>query len=128
MDGTYPMRALDCFADIPALEKLNLVAIKPENRSTDFLYTLPKLREFNFDAGLFATEEIAQIAAEHPELRGKYLCAYADDYSDGIRVSGYRKPTLHLPKDQKRLEKYAAEFEALVEQHKAELSPEHRRK
>ena len=120
IDGSYPMRTLECFADIPALEILELYDIKPDDRSTSFLEKLPMLRQFNFDAGMFTTEEIAQMVARYPLLQGKYLCAYSDGIF-GIRVSGYRKPTLNLPKDQKRLEKYNMEFQALVEKYKAEI-------
>ena len=77
------------------------------------------LEEFNFDAGMFTTEEIAKIVATYPRLHGEFLCAYAKDLW-GIRVSGYRKPTLNLPKDQKRLDKYNAEFQALVEKYMTE--------
>ena len=38
-----------------------------------------------------------------------------------IRVCGYRKPGLDLPKDQARLEKYIKEFDALVAKYKEEL-------
>lgn len=120
IDGTYPLRNFECFAGIPSLEILSLHFLKPEDRSTSFLEKLPTLRQFNFDAGMFTTEEIARMAARYPLLTGKHLCAYAKHFS-GIRVSGYRKPTLYLPKDQKRLEKYDAEFKALVEKYKAEL-------
>ena len=119
-DGTYPMRTLDCLSGLPALEKLELSYFKPEDRSIAFLDTLPSLREFNFEAGLFTTEVIAQIVAKYPELHGEYLCA-CNDSLWGMRVSGYKKPTLSLPKDQKRLDKYCAEFQALVEKYKAEL-------
>lgn len=119
LDGTYPLRSLECFADIATLEKLVIRFIKPEDRSTAFLDTLPLLREFNFDPGMFTTEEIARIVARYPALRGEYLCAYAETFGD-YRVSGYRKPTLQLPRDQKRLDKYSAEFQALVEKYKTE--------
>ena len=37
-----------------------------------------------------------------------------------VRVCGYRKPGLDLPKGQKRLDKYIAEFNTLVEKYKTE--------
>lgn len=118
--GTHPIRSLECFSDIPTLEKLVLNFVKLENRSTAFLSTLPALTQFEFDPGMFTTEEIARMVAQYPNLRGEYLGAYAVTFLDEVRVSGFRKPTLTLPKDQKRLEKYTAAFKELVEQYEAE--------
>ena len=53
---------------------------------------------------------------------GKSLCAYnkADAVLNDVRVCGYRKPGLDLPSGQKRLVKYVAEFNFLVEKYKTE--------
>jgi hypothetical protein len=37
-----------------------------------------------------------------------------------VRICGYRKPGLDLPKDKKRLDKYVNEFNLLVEKFKNE--------
>ena len=50
------------------------------------------------------------------------VCAYneADATLNDVRVCGYRKPGLDLPAGQKRLDKYVAAFNALVEKYKTE--------
>lgn len=45
-----------------------------------------------------------------------------DTVLNDVRVCGYRKPGLDLPKDQARLDKYVREFETLVAKYKAELN------
>ena len=44
-----------------------------------------------------------------------------DAILNDVRICGYRKPGLDLPKGQARLEKYIKEFDDLVEKYKAEL-------
>ncbi len=117
-----PMESLDCFAGMPSLKKLCLYNIRLNNKNMDFLKNLPALEEFHFDAGMYTTEEIAWIVAKYPELQGKCLCAYnkKDAFLNDVRVCGFRKPGLDLPKHQKRLDKYIAEFNALVEKYRNE--------
>ena len=43
-----------------------------------------------------------------------------DALLNDVRVCGFRKPGLDLPQHQKRLDKYIAQFNALVEQYKNE--------
>ena len=88
------------------------------------LSTLPNLEEFHFDPGMFTTEEIAWMVAKYPQLSGRCLkaCSYEnyDAPLNDVRVCGFRKPSLDLPQHQKRLEKYIAEFDALVEKYRNE--------
>ena len=88
----------------------------------DALDTLPALERFDFDAGMLTTEEIAWIVAKYPHLSGRALCAYntVDAVLNDVRVCGFRKPGLDLPKDQKRLDRYVAQFNALVEKYRSE--------
>ncbi|MBQ8447958.1 MAG: hypothetical protein IJX27_03380 [Clostridia bacterium] len=118
----YPLNDLLVFENMPSLESLSLYDIKLGDRNTAFLKTLPKLTEFNFDAGMFTTEEIAYMCARYPHIHGRALCAYneADATLNDVRVCGYRKPGLDLPAGQKRLDKYVAAFNALVEKYKTE--------
>ncbi len=118
----YPLENLSVFENMPSLECLSLSDIKLNNRNTDFLKTLPSLTEFNFDAGMFTTEEIAYMCARYPNIHGTALCAYnkVDALLKDVRVCGYRKPGLDLPEGQKRLDKYVAAFNALVEKYKTE--------
>ncbi|MBO5147391.1 MAG: hypothetical protein J6C24_01845 [Clostridia bacterium] len=118
----YPMESLECFAEMPMLKHLWLNNIRLNNKSLDALKAMPKLERFDFDAGMLTTEEIAWIVAKYPELSGKCLCAYnkEDAMLNDVRVCGFRKPGLDLPQHQKRLDKYIAQFNALVEQYKNE--------
>ena len=63
------------------------------------------------------------MCAKYPHIQGSSLCAYntVDAILNDVRVCGYRKPGLDLPKGQARLDKYVKEFNALVEKYKAEL-------
>lgn len=118
----YPLQELSVFENMPSLESLTLYDLKLKDRNTAFLKTLPNLKEFNFDAGMFTTEEIAYMVARYPHIRGTALCAYnkEDALLNDIRVCGYRKPSIDLPEGQKRLDKYVAAFNALVEKYKTE--------
>lgn len=116
----YSLSSLECFLGMKSLKRIDLNMLSLENRSMDVLSTLPNLEEFHFDAGMLTTEEIAQICARYPNLYGQSLCAYSK-YEPGIydvRVCGYRKPGLNLPKDQKRLDRYVAAFEELVRKYR----------
>lgn len=118
----YPMESLECFAEMPVLKHLWLNNIRLNNKSLNALKAMPKLERFDFDAGMLTTEEIAWIVAKYPELSGKCLCAYnkEDAMLNDVRICGFRKPGLDLPQHQKRLDKYVAQFNALVEQYKSE--------
>lgn len=118
----FPMESLDCFADMPALRHLQLNQIRLNNHSMDVLKTLQRLEQFDFDAGMLTTEEIAWIVAKYPDLSGRSLCAYnkEDALQNDVRVCGFRKPGLDLPQHQKRLDKYIAQFNALVEKYRNE--------
>lgn len=119
----YPMESLECFSDLPSLQTLWLSNIRLLDHSMNFLHTLPNLQQFDFDAGMLTTEEIARIVAEYPALSGKSLCAYntEDAVLNDVRVCGTRKPGLDIPAHQKRLDKYIAEFNALVEAYRKEI-------
>ena len=116
------MESLECFAGMPALKCLWLRRIRLNDKRMDALKTLPSLERFNFDAGMLTTEEIAWIVAKYPHLSGTALCAYNkfDACLNDVRVCGFRKPGLDLPQHQKRLDKYVAEFDALVEKYRSE--------
>ena len=118
----YPMESLECFANMPALKHLGLNGIRLADKNMDTLKTLPALERFDFDAGMLTTEEIAWIVAKYPDLSGKCLCAYnkEDALLNDVRVCGFRKPGLDLPQYQKRLDKYVAQFDALVKKYRNE--------
>lgn len=118
--GTYPMSSLDYFRDMTSLRRIDLNWVRLEDKSMDFLDTLANLEEFHFDPGMLTTEEIAQIVARYPNLYGQCLRAYDDEYIHigEVRICGSRKPTLQLPKQQKRLDEYVRQFHALVAQYR----------
>lgn len=120
--NNFNVESLDCFAGMPSLEQLYLGNIRLLDKRMDALNTLPKLERFDFDAGMLTTEEIAWTVAKYPHLSGKSLCAYnkEDAILNDVRVCGFRKPGLDLPQHQKRLDKYVAQFNALVEQYRNE--------
>ena len=123
MDSPYPMHSLDWMKGMDSLEKVYMRNIKLENRDTRALDYVPNLQRFDFPAGMFTTEEIAYMCAKYPHILGDALCAYntEDATLNDIRVCGYRKPGLDLPRDKARLDRYVKEFDALVEKYKAEL-------
>lgn len=123
MDTPYPMQSLEWMRDMESLEKVYFRNIKLENRDTSVLDSLPRLKRFDFPAGMFTTEEIAYMCAKYPHIEGNSMGAYntEDAILNDVRVCGYRKPGLDLPKGQARLDKYIKEFDALVAKYKAEL-------
>lgn len=118
-----PMPSLNGLAGMSALRRIELSSIRLLDKDVSFLDTLPKLEIFDFHAGMLTTEEIAYICAKYPRLKGKSLCAYnrKDATTTDIRICGYRKPGIDLPKGQKRLDRYVAEFEALVEKYRRQI-------
>lgn len=125
MDSKYPMESLECFTKLHSLKKLELFSIKLNDKSLDSLEKLPNLVEFNFDAGMFTTEEIAFMCARYPDLKGNYLGPYGEGtWNTEVRVSGFRKPTLELPRQQNVLDKYVKKFEELVKQYSEKYNSE----
>ena len=122
MFNNFNVECLDCFAGMPNLKQLALYSIRLQDKRMDALNTLPNLERFDFDAGMLTTEEIAWIVAKYPHLSGRSLCAYnkEDAILNDVRVCGFRKPGLDLPQHQKRLDKYVAQFDALVEKYRNE--------
>ena len=120
--NNYPMESLECFAGMSSLKHLWLNNIRLNNKDLSVLKSLNALERFDFDAGMLTTEEIAWIVAKYPDLSGKCLCAYnkEDALLNDVRVCGFRKPGLDLPQHQKRLDKYIAQFDALVEKYRNE--------
>ena len=117
-----PMDNLDVFGQMPNLKGLQLCRIRLNDKRLDFLKKANQLEQFHFDAGMLTTEEIAWIVANYPHLTGQSLCAYntEDAILNDVRVCGFRKPGLDLPQHQKRLNKYIADFDALVEKYRNE--------
>ena len=123
---TYPMKSLEVFSRIPTLRNLTLRRIKPEDRTAYFLDTASDLETYEFDPGMYTTEEIARMVAKRPDVGGNFFKAYGQANPGShtyFRVSGYRKPELQLPRQQKILDKHVAYFDALVERYRQEERP-----
>lgn len=119
MDTPYQLKSLRCFSGLPNLRRIDLNHIKLLDHDLSFLQTVPQLAQFHFDAGMFTTEEIAYICARYPHIEGYCLGAYTTHATlNDVRICGYRKPGLDLPKQQKRFDEYVAAFNALVEHYK----------
>lgn len=123
--NAYPMKSLEVFAHIPTLHNLRLYDIRPEDKNAYFLDTAPDLETYEFDPGMYTTEEIAQMVAKRPDVGGRFFRAYGPAHVGSkrfVRVSGYRKPELELPRQQKALDKHIAYFNALVEKYRQEAA------
>lgn len=121
----HVLESLSCFHGMKSLRRIDLNSITLLNRNMETLSSLPALEEFHFDAGMLPTEEIAWICAKYPSLYGDCLGVFtANDAScmSDIRICGHRKPGLNLPEDQQKLDKYTAQFEALVKEYQS-VSP-----
>ena len=119
LDSPYPLENLHCFAPLPNLRRIDLNRVKLLDHDVSFLRTVPQLEQFHFDASMFTTEEIAYICAKVPYLDGYCLGPYTTHAAlNDVRICGYRKPGLDLPKQQKRLDEYVAAFNALVEHYR----------
>lgn len=105
-----------------SLKHLGLNRIRLNDKNMKALESVPALERFDFDPGMLTTEEIAWIVAKYPKLSGKCLCPYnkEDAVSGDVKVCGLRKPELHLPGQQARLNKYVLQFYELVEKYRKE--------
>lgn len=120
----YPMDSLSSFGGFPNLKHLHAMFVKPADKDPSFLETLPALETFDFEAGLFTTEQIARLCVRYPDLGGRFMGPFGPDHPGSksfMRVSGHRKPTLEIPRQQAALDKHVAKFNALMEQYRAEL-------
>ena len=123
MWNNYHMKSLQCFEGMTSLEYLELLNITPDEYNPDIISRIPHLKRFDFDPGMLTTKQIAYLCARQPDLVGKCLCAYNKEDASGlgVRVCGKRKPSLEIPKDQKRLDKYVKEFDRLVEKYREDM-------
>lgn len=122
-ESTHPMTTLQGFANLPAIREIRLQDVRLLDRSMEFLASIPTLEVFDFELQMFTTEEIAWMKARYPDLGGEFLRAYGPAYPGAdswVRVSGSRKPELHLPEDREKLERYVRSFDALVRKYRDE--------
>lgn len=119
----YPMASLDVFASVPHLQYLRLYSIRPIRKEAPF-FALPEFERYDFDAGLYTTEEIARMVAQYPHISGTFFGPYGPAHPGSksfVRVSGSRKPELEIPRQQAALERHTARFNDLVSQYRKEM-------
>lgn len=115
-NSKYHMCSLSFLRGMESIRRIDLNNIVLDDHSMAVLETLPNLEEFHFDAGMLTTEEIAKICVRYPHVYGQSLGAYSIDEVLGegnVRICGYRKPTLSLPEERKKLEAYIRSFNEL---------------
>lgn len=91
-----------------------------------FLADMPNLKQFDFATNMLATEQVAWIVANFPNLDGFSLKAKRDcvlyDSSmnevSGTLIVGKRKPSIIIHGNEKRIEKYVENFELLKQKYK----------
>lgn len=92
----------------------------------EFLYKLPKIREFSCPANILTTEQIAWIRANFPQLQGdaqqpfwEYRVKYPDrGYVTYVKINGKRKPSFEKVGNEAKLQKYIDKFNDLVKKYK----------
>lgn len=123
----YRMQSLEFLSGMGSLERLDLNNIILEDHDTSVLTTLPNLSVFHFDAGMLTTEEIALICVQFPQLFGQSLGAYTFDdvgAEGDVRICGFRKPSLTLPADRKKLNMYIDSFNKIKDRLSKNMSVE----
>lgn len=91
-----------------------------------FLSDMPYLKQFDFPSNMLTTEQVAWIVANFSELQGYSLRAKIDNtkYDSSMMevpaalIVGKRKPFLIIEGNEKRIEKYVQNFEALKQKYK----------
>ncbi len=100
------------------IRHLSCTAKNIMDQDLSFLDSMPYLETFNFTTNLFTTEQVAWIAANHPEVSGCSITPYTgyptDEKpdSDGW-VVGKRKPFLKYIGNEEKISKYEKTFNEL---------------
>ena len=93
------------------------------DQDLSFLDSMPYLETFDFPPHLFTTEQVAWIAANHPEMSGWSITPYAgyptdkEPDSEGW-VVGKRKPFLKYIGNEEKIRKYEKAFNELKRKYK----------
>lgn len=108
------------------LKKLVFTGRAIVDQDLSFLEKLPVLSTFDFPANMLTTEQVAWIVSNFPSLNGFALSATIDYIAydlertnlPGKIIVGKRKPGLVIQGNEKRIEKYIANFDSLVEKYR----------
>lgn len=109
-----------------SVERLSFYGKAITDNDYSFLADIINLKQFDFPANMLSTEQVAWIVANFPNLEGFALKAKRDcDLYDssmkkvpGALIVGKRKPSLVIRGNEKRIEKYVYNFEALKQKYK----------
>lgn len=98
-----------------------------ENIDLQVFADMPELEYLDFPTNLLETEEIAQLVASRPEVKGYALRPYVkferNDYNEkDILIIGKRKPFLNSKKDELKIKNYVENFENLVTLYRGKLN------
>jgi len=117
MNSTQRVATLEPLAALPDLSELWLAAIKVADDTIWPLAACPALKNLNLP-NTFETTEYARLHARRPDIKCTSLAAYQvmeRGYGGkDIMVTGKRKPFLNAKEDAARIEKYQAQWDALV--------------
>ena len=103
------------------IEKFMFCGKSIADNDYSFLADMPNLKQFDFPTNMLATEQVAWIVANFPDLEGFALKAKKDctlmnsEYKNvpGVLIVGKRKPSLIVEGNEKRIAKYEQNFEQL---------------
>ncbi len=103
------------------IEKFMFCGKSIKENDYSFLANMPDLKRFDFPTNMLTTEQVAWIVANFPTLEGFALTAKRDctlfdselKNVPGVLIVGRRKPSLIIEGNEKRIEKYAQNFEML---------------
>lgn len=127
--GVFKNQKLSSFEPIARLGKLfkvlDLTGVKLENPDLKPLTHIPEPDEFGLSVRFYPLEQVAMLAAAYPRWGSQLLKLHDNSFSRCKKCGGPRKMLLKArtrdlcPKcDSVKLEKFLADFQLLVEEHK----------
>ena len=115
------------------IEHLDFSGKKIVNDDLSFLWSMPKLKHFDFPTNLFTTEQVAWMVSNFPDLEGYALCAKIDTkaHNEGTGeynepeslIVGKRKPFLINKGNEAKIQRYVDQFDQLVKYYKGKEKP-----
>ena len=106
-----------------SIRHLSFTGRKIVNQDLSFLDEMPFLETFDFPTNLFTTEQVAWIAANHPEISGFAIKPYtgyptAEKPDSKGWVVGKRKPYLAYQGNEQKIRQYEKAFDKLKKKYK----------
>lgn len=112
------------------IRRIDFYGNKIRDMDISFIPNIQNLEVFNFPSNHFTTEQVAWLVAKCPNLKGRFLKPYKDSKIwneqtgtadiPAVIIVGKRKPQLAIDGNEKKIAKYIANFEKLVEQYRQE--------